>query len=132
MATHATIAVVTKGGTVNSVYLHWDGYISGAGKTLEEYYNSQELAEQLVSMGDISSIGAHIDPLYDDACEFYHRDRGELFGTNRYVNVEEYLEDTDSHEEYNYVFKDGIWNVINTYDNTIVPLSEYEETDEEE
>lgn len=58
MSTRAGIGILRANGLVEHVYLHYDGYPSGAGKMLKEHYNTQELAEQIIAGGDISSLGA--------------------------------------------------------------------------
>jgi len=70
-------------GTVKSVYCHFDG--SDHLETLQGFYNSQEKAEALVSLGDISVLddlmdcpeGHSFDTPVKGYCVFYHRDRGE-------------------------------------------------------
>jgi hypothetical protein len=44
------------GDKVKSVYCHWDGYLSHNGAILQEHYDSS-LANNLVAMGDMSSLG---------------------------------------------------------------------------
>jgi hypothetical protein len=71
-------------GEVKSIYVHLDGY--GHLETLQKHYNSQELAEQLVSLGDLSSLAESAGPPPKDHsfdrpvkgyCVAYGRDRGE-------------------------------------------------------
>ena len=57
MSTNASIAVKAECGSYRQIYLHWDGYPEGAGKTLVEHYNTQELADSLMDLGDISVLG---------------------------------------------------------------------------
>ena len=56
MATRSTIAVEHADGTVSQVYCHWDGYLTHNGQILLDHYDTQEKAEQLVSLGSISSL----------------------------------------------------------------------------
>jgi len=83
MATRFTIGKEMKDGTVRSVYGHWDGYPSHAGKILNEHYTERSKIDQLLSMGDLSSIDKEIgtqndfENRTDGICTFYHRDRGE-------------------------------------------------------
>jgi hypothetical protein len=74
MATRSRIAIENQDGTVTSIYCHFDGYIDGVGKTLQENYNTREKMEQLIALGDISSLGKTIEETVA-----YHRDRGEEF-----------------------------------------------------
>jgi hypothetical protein len=38
MSTRSRIAIENQNGSVTSIYCHFDGYISGVGKTLKECY----------------------------------------------------------------------------------------------
>lgn len=85
MSTNATISVLLNDGTIKIIRNHWDGYPSYLGCMLRDYYDTQELAEALVNLGDASIICKSIDcpeghtfetPV--DGCSiFYGRDRGE-------------------------------------------------------
>lgn len=120
MATRSTIAVQHANGTVSQIYAHWDGYLEGNGLLLANYYNSLELAEQLVALGDISSLGERINPHgdthtfdtpEDDVTVYYGRDRGEHgIEPNTYANFSEYKNHSQS-EDYDYVFLNGEWFV---------------------
>jgi hypothetical protein len=57
MATRSNIAIENQDRTVSSIYCHFDGYIDEVGKTLYENYNTREKMEQLIALGDISSLG---------------------------------------------------------------------------
>lgn len=87
MATRSTIAVQNADGTVTGIYCHWDGYLSHNGRLLQDHYNTEELARELVSVGDISSLNERCKPAegevhsYDKPAKgvtvYYGRDRGE-------------------------------------------------------
>lgn len=118
MGTRATISVVHSDGTVSTSYLHYDGYVSHAGKILKEHYNTLEAAEDLVGHGDMSSIGVQIYPNGEHSfdsrekgtCVFYGRDRGEL-GTEPQKSPSAAIARRSNSEEYNYIFEDGKWFV---------------------
>ena len=118
MGTRSDIIVAKGDGTFKRVYCHWDGYIEGVGATLQEHYNSQERAEALVALGDMSSLsehcdgapGHHFDSPVKGQTVYYGRDRGET--------------DCDGHvgdmllavwppwhtwTEFTYVWQDGRW-----------------------
>jgi len=42
MSTNATIAIQRKDGTRTAIYLHYDGYIEGAGTTLQLAFNTAD------------------------------------------------------------------------------------------
>lgn len=117
MSTHSTIAVQHADGSVSQCYCHWDGYLSHVGKMLANHYNTIEQAENLVSLGYISSLYCHNIPTgphsYDNPEDgvtvYYGRDRGEEdVDSNVFSNFADFEENGMS-EEFNYLFKDGKW-----------------------
>lgn len=86
MSTRSSINVKV-GNKIHSVYCHWDGYPTGNGKMLLEHYNSQALAEKVVSLGSISFLGESMDKPEFSTHSFnnpvegisvvYSRDRGD-------------------------------------------------------
>lgn len=84
MGTRSSITVQQEG-KVKSIYCHWDGYPSHVGKMLLENYNSQEKANAIVAIGDLSSLDESIEcpdgHTFDNSKKgysvFYGRDRGE-------------------------------------------------------
>ena len=118
MATRSTIAIENADGLVFQVYCHWDGYLSGVGKTLLDHYTTPEQVHELISHGDISSLGTTIGTKHDfnamgyDGTTFYGRDRGESGCTARLFT--DFYDYTANHEcqEYEYIMtKDGVWLV---------------------
>lgn len=87
MGTRSTISMLNKEGEVLSAYCHWDGYLSHNGKILQEHYSSAQKVKELLSFGQISSLGEAVSPSngvkhsFDERVEgvtvFYGRDRGE-------------------------------------------------------
>jgi hypothetical protein len=118
MATRSTIAVIHDNGTVSQIYCHWDGYLQGVGAELIKNYSTPELAEELISLGDISSLHRSIHPKGNDhtfdcpengVTVFYGRDRGELdTQAKHFDSVKKYL-DNNSTEDYNYLYQLGQW-----------------------
>ena len=103
MATRSNIAIENQDGSVSAIYCHFDGYIDGAGKILQENYNTKEEMEQLIALGDISSLGKTIEETVA-----YHRDRGEdLQEPMQHKTVPLYFEDQNSDIEYSYCFTLG-------------------------
>ena len=60
MATRSTIALEYADGTVDQIYCHWDGYLENNGKILVEHYMDPFKVQQLMALGDISSLGPNI------------------------------------------------------------------------
>ena len=138
MATRSTIARKNEDGTVTSIYAHWDGYPTGNGRILEEYYKVPQKLDTLLSLGDLSSLGpqigekhpfdnphtwgseewkAHQDQ-FEGWTKFYGRDRGERgVESKTHASVKEWIDTVG--EEYNYLFHNGVWYVNDhgEYDN---------------
>ena len=128
MATRSVIGVM-HGDKCKAVYCHWDGYLEGVGKTLLEHYNSAK-ANNLVALGDISSLGSEIGEKHDfdvrftsgaigeNWTKFYGRDRGETdVGFKVFQDYDELLDFADGTlAEFYYIMKDGVWYVAD-YDN---------------
>ena len=111
MSTNSTIKLIRKDGTETSIYCHWDGYIEHNGVLLQRYYNTPEKIEDLLALGDISSLGSKLNPSTNshnfdnperDVTVAYHRDRGEEFSQS------------SGEQEFNYIFDErkGYWTVI--------------------
>lgn len=126
MSTHSMISVKLPDGRVRSIYCHFDGHIRTNGRMLLENYNSQELAEQVTSLGHISYLAQKFEPSPESKHCFsdpefmvtvvYSRDRGEEDQTPYIWHSEEDFMNDCHREEYNYFFKDGEWYVDTTID----------------
>ncbi|MGG6055897.1 post-segregation killing protein PndC [Salmonella enterica] len=115
MATHCSISVRTTDG-IKSVYCHFDGHKKGVGALLENHYNTQEKAEELIAGGDISVLGERCDKPEGHSFEnpvdgytvYYGRDRGEENKQARtYHSLALALK--KEKQEYCWVFDDGRW-----------------------
>lgn len=112
MSTRCFIGKTLADGQVQGIYCHHDGYFSGVGRTLKEFYTSPSQVDALLALGDISSLGMNTDKGLTEA---YHRDRGEDFNSNTtYLSVEEFLANvgTDMGAEYAYIFSGGGWKAF--------------------
>ena len=110
---------------VRAVYCHWDGYLEHNGAILQKHYAASPKVNNLIALGDLSSLGTQIgeahpfsphgskedEALYEHAkdmgyCTFYQRDRGEDAPFKVFKSL---AEATDYYEgswcEYLYVFK---------------------------
>ena len=118
MGTRSTIAVVRADGSVKSVYCHWDGYLRHNGQVLLDHYNSQELAEKVTSLGDISFLDERYEPIGEHnfkGCEegttiVYGRDRGDDAPGNTFSNIDLYYANNPN-QGFDYLYKDGQWTV---------------------
>lgn len=120
MSTNSGIAL-RQGDTYLTIYCHWDGHPKKMLPILRENYNSFDLANMLISMGDASSINMFIGPTpnkphdfmnpQEDVCVFYHRDRGDDWFSCQpvcYTKKELFKQPAF---EYVYIFEDGEWHV---------------------
>ena len=127
MATRSTIALEFADGTVQQVYCHWDGYLDNNGVILRDHYSDPFKLQQLIDLGDISSLGTEIgskhpfSPFGDGdkaaheaakeagATTFYGRDRGETgVDAKKFKDIADYRENLYG-EEYDYILcqRDG-------------------------
>lgn len=83
MSTRSTIAMLQEDGSIKSIYCHFDGYPNGVGLRLKTHFMDPTKIEQLLSLGDLSVLGAEIGKKQNfekpirGYCLFYGRDRGE-------------------------------------------------------
>jgi hypothetical protein len=113
MGTNATIARKNENGTYTHIYVHFDGYlIGGVGETLHDHFQDSNKVDELIALGDLSSLKPDITTQNDfdnpnfDATIAYHRDRGEELEYWESATMEELLEDASY---YLYIYEDGRW-----------------------
>lgn len=118
MGTRSSIAIKNLDGTIESIYVHWDGYLEGVGATLLESYTTEAKVRQLLSLGNVSSLDDEIGEKHDfntsvkGWTKFYERDRGEADqGSVKYRDEQGWLRGNG--QEYNYLFLpyEGRWIV---------------------
>lgn len=105
MSTRSAIGYMRTDGTVRAVYCHWDGYLSGVGKTLIENYDLIGI-DDLLDLGNISVLADTVE-----ATKFYERDRGEDPVEAREFKSEYEMVDWFSWSEYFYILNDDKWYV---------------------
>ena len=114
MSTNAQIAVEHDDNTISSIYCHFDGYIQGgAGEALVNAVRTLPAAEELIKAGDLRYVQNNNGQV--DA-ESYNVFRGEEIKINTFNNLTDFV-DQAQWEEFNYLFIDGQWRLIdaNTY-----------------
>lgn len=57
MGTPSTIGLRHINGIIDSINCHWDGYLSNNGYILENFYETADKVNQLIKLGDLSSLG---------------------------------------------------------------------------
>lgn len=115
MGTRSDIIAHCKDGKWRRIYCHWDGYLDHNGRILFDHYTSQDKAEQLIALGDLSVLAANctkpeghsFDHPVKDYCVAYGRDRGE---TETAAKVGDSLQavwpEADTWTEFTYVWHD--------------------------
>ena len=134
MGTRSVIGVL-HGDKAKTVYCHWDGYLEHNGRILLEHYDSPK-ANQLVALGDISSLGSEIGEKHDvdvrftegaigeNWTKFYGRDCGEEGVDFKVCHSADEMFEQYQWCEYFYIMKDGTWYVSQGPDTGWKVLSE--------
>lgn len=120
MGTNAKIAIRNKDGSVESIYVNHDGYLSHTGRVLLNDYRDEEKVRALIELGDCSFIGSMLEPNPGTEHSFdfpqenvtvaYCRDRGEDYSDTapiRYNDEDSFWNSTGY--GFFYLFNDGLW-----------------------
>ena len=108
---------------VRAVYCHWDGYLEHNGAILQKHYAASPKVNNLIALGDLSSLRAEIGEKHafsqfevakdeveafkaatENMCTFYTRDRGEDAPFKVFKSLAE-ATDYYTWSEYFYCFK---------------------------
>lgn len=116
MSTNAIIGKLQANGTVRSIYLHYDGYFSYAGRILRTFYRTEKRIDALLALGNLSRLGP--SPYGKDAstpqeldkvrCRAYIRDCGRKEKAEKaeiYPDKETFFADN----EIVYLYDNGHW-----------------------
>jgi hypothetical protein len=102
MSTRSTIALEFADGTVQQIYCHFDGYLSGVGAELRSDYSDPFALRDLIDEGDTSTIGSP------------YTERGEELCVRKFRDFNDYAANGQD-EEYDYILRcvDGkaVWFV---------------------
>lgn len=101
MSTRSRIAIENSDGTIESVYVHFDGYPAGVGKKLNENYTSEEKVRELMVRGPIRTLGNTIEET-----EFFN-DEEKAEKSLSFRTFMKLCE--DSWADYAYIFNAGSW-----------------------
>ena len=116
MATRSRIGIELKGGSILSVYCHWDGYPEYNGVKLKEHFNTRDKVAELIDGGDISALWTNAgwqNETLPESGPLYYSSRGENCPPRHDNNMTEYL--TQDAEEYAYLYTtDGEWLCYDT------------------
>jgi hypothetical protein len=122
MGTRSAIGI-KHGDVVKAVYCHYDGYLEYVGRALTMYYQDSIKVNKLISMGDMSCLGAaignkhsfnersnYLDDGIAEQCTFYERDRGEEnVGFRTFLSEQQFVDEFEAGEEFYYLFKNNQW-----------------------
>ena len=61
MSTNSVVAYLRSDGSIVSSYVHYDGYVTGVGETLLEYYNDESSALGVSVGGYYSSLSSDVN-----------------------------------------------------------------------
>ena len=126
MGTRLAIGYKTSEGKICAKYSHYDGYVTGAGKTLHENYQEARKIVQMVELGDQSYMDKEIFPKgkrhsfetpEEGVTVFYDRDRGESnVDAQEFDTVQEFVDYyANSGCEYFYLHTASGWIVHDRY-----------------
>ena len=122
MSSTSRIGIELEDNTIESIYCHFNGYPNNVGKILNQYYQNRGKVKELMTLGNISSLGIWVRPLPNESHSFespakdttvaYHRDRNELLSKPYYnKSIEEFNIELDT--QYGYVLGlDGKWKTF--------------------
>ena len=109
MATRSRIGILNEDKmTVQSIYCHWDGFLSNNGKLLNEHWTDGPLVKELINRGDMASLGTSLEEtqFYGEGKEFPPASEARSHSLIRWV---------DSGHDYEYLFTPslGTWSYRN-------------------
>ena len=122
MGTRSAIGI-KHGSVIKAVYCHYDGYLEYVGRALLLYYQDSIKVNRLISMGDMSCLGAaignkhgfnersnYLDDGIAEQCTFYQRDRGEEnVGFRTFLSEQQFVDEFEAGEEFYYLYDRGTW-----------------------
>ena len=113
MSTRSIIGIVNEDGSVVCIYCHNDGYPSGVGETLRNYFVEEGKIQSLLALGDISCLGKGVSS--EEGTRAYGRDQGEQ-GTEalKYLDVRSLMQVAKRNygAEYVYLWKQKGWHIL--------------------
>jgi len=116
MSTRSLIGLQREDGKLETVYCHWDGQVvGGVGETLYNYYNTRQDVRDLISGGDLSSLGI------TTGLSEYYADRGEPLSPAAIDNPAKLRKDlVGSGIEYVYIMMGGGSWIVTDINNGLI------------
>ena len=111
MSTRWQAAAKLTNGQFACIYVHCDGYPSGALKTLQAHYTDQQKIDRLIALGDCLSIAPEIE-----GCETFSSRADEDWEEIKPTYGESLKDAADKHqhgdEEYRYFWDGQQWAMV--------------------
>lgn len=106
MSTRCLIGLETSDGKCRAIYCHFDGYPTGVGFELVRNYTTAKQVENLIALGDMSSLGKT-----PDACDTYNNEKyDERNAPETFKNRDGYFKSAYERDtEYCYLYTKGTW-----------------------
>lgn len=100
--------------SIETIYCHWNGFVSGVGVTLQQHYNSKQAVEKLLTLNGISSL----KNTFEETKEETYDNRNSL---KRVDTPKDFLAllKKNLFIEYFYLFADGKWKVLDFYEHRV-------------
>jgi hypothetical protein len=108
MGTNCTIARSNSDCSIDAIYVHYDGYLSGVGKHLLSHYNDHSSISILLNSGDCSSIFPTVES-FDSNSSF-----------TSYSNLDFFL--TSVNTEFIYLYVKNSWISFDFISNKFISL----------
>ena len=128
MSTRSLIVKQNQDETYNAIYCHNDGHPYNNGIMLVENYNTPSEVDQLLALGDLSSLNTTLDTTVA-----YHRDMGRDYEAADYLETFDVLKKFGGEcwADYIYIYnKDNEWECYNASMNQItIPKNIVSETE---
>ena len=136
MGTRSLIGKANPDNTYTYIYCHWDGKPYYVGVKFVENYFTNDKINQLLELGDLSSLGEKIGEKQDfnkfetqvrEWCLAYGRDRDEDGREAKTIPLDE-LVNIDHWQEYIYMWKDNVWKCYTpSMDELEIPTKQIEQ-----
>lgn len=134
MGTRSLIGKTNPDNTYTYIYCHWDGHPHSVGVKLVNNYFTDERVNQLLELGDLSSLSEKIGEKQDfnnfkthvpQWCLAYGRDRGDKNCKSKTVTLTK-LDETDHMQEYIYIWDGNIWKCYTpfTWNEIVIPANQ--------
>lgn len=123
MSTPAVIGYKREDGKIESIYVHWDGYLAYTGQILKHRYLGKQKIEALMNMGDLSMLGYNPEEnpvgwdynavqdkaVSDSYCVSYRARGNKDCDKVVHENEDDFINHVTSSVPFVYLFKDGKW-----------------------